>query len=146
MTLLRRIHRAIDNHLTCVVSEEKHVIVVPVTDNGVRHVVVIQVGEEAETITLIMKYDRKAPQSRREEMCVFMSTVNQMLLIGGLEMDLQDGECQFRHAVDVESITLNDRYLDRLVMTHCVLGARYWGMIETVMNGGDSRSAIQSLR
>jgi hypothetical protein len=146
VTLLDKLQRAMSQRFTFQVDPVKRVIVMPVTAEGVHHIVVLRVNEQEETIQMMLKYQRKAPEPYRVEMCLFMSHVNQRSNLGGLEMDTSDGECQFRHSVDVEGIQLNDQYLAQLVQIHCVSGARYWPAVAAVMDGADFRSAHARLR
>jgi hypothetical protein len=146
VSILDKLQRAISPDFMFQVDHAKRVIIMPVTCDGVRHIVVIRVNEQEETITLMLKYQTKAPEPQRAEMCAFMSHVNQRCNLGGLEMDLEDGECQFRHSVDVEGIILNDAYLHQLVQLHCTSGAHYWPAISAVMCGADYRTAHARLR
>jgi hypothetical protein len=145
MTLLGRIAQAITGKIQFVVNEEKHLLIVPVIKESIHHNLLIQVNEEAETIVLILKYQTKAPQDRQEEICVFLSGLNQIMMVGGLEMNSSDGECQYRYTVNVESIQLNDQYLERLVMEHIDKGFRFWHWLEPIMNGATSESILSQL-
>jgi hypothetical protein len=126
MALLRRICDVIADDLQFLATQDKHGIVILVADGDTTHPTLVEANEKSKTINLIMKYEKKAPDSRREEMCVFMSLVNQQLIIGGLEMDWPDGECQYRHSI-------------------CGEGSEVLKPVQVVMNGANARAAVNTV-
>jgi hypothetical protein len=142
MTLLSQLARALNGVCNFKTEEENHRIIFTMTDNDVKHYVLVTCNEAGQVIALMMKYIKKTPKLRREEMCVFMNEVNKNLMLGGFEMDVDDGECQYRHSVDVESLELNPAFWVSLVKLHVSTGYKYWPGILAVENGVDCRTAL----
>jgi hypothetical protein len=142
MTILSQLSRALTGVYKHQVDEEKHRVVFTVTDDNHTHIVLIACNEVGQVITMMMKYTQKTPESRRDEVCVFMGEVNKRLMIGGFEMDLSDGECQYRHSVDVESLELNAAFFEALVRCHVVSGCRFWLGILAVQNGANYQTGL----
>jgi hypothetical protein len=142
MTLLSQLSLALTGVYKHQVDEENHRVVFTMSDETHRHIVVISCNEVGQVITMMMKYTQKTPESQRDEMCVFMGEVNKRLMIGGFEMDLSDGECQYRHSVDVESLELNAAFFRALVRCHVVSGCDFWRGILAVQNGANYQRAL----
>jgi hypothetical protein len=141
MTLLSQLARALNGVYNFKIEQENHRIVFTMTDNDVKHYVLVTCNEAGQVIALMMKYIKKTPQLHREEMCVFMNEVNKSLMLGGFEMDVEDGECQYRHSVDVESLDLKPAFWVSLVKIHVLTGCKYWPGILAVQNGLNCRTA-----
>jgi hypothetical protein len=143
MALLGQLSAALDGKLRYRTIAEKSAIFALTGDDDVTHTLLVQVDEESAMIQLVLKFERKASRPRQEEMCVFMGQANcSTFSVGGVEMDSSTGECQFRHAVDVNGIHVNSEFLRALVVTHIRQGERCWRGVEAIMNGADYRSAL----
>jgi hypothetical protein len=124
--LLQRLLEAMKGKWNFSVDAGKNLLRMNITDDGVTHRVIISVDEDGETISLATKYAKKVPQSRRHAVAGMINQINMGLLIGGIEMDPSDGECQYRHGVDVEGLATNVAFLRRLVNSHVLTGCRLY--------------------
>jgi hypothetical protein len=104
---------------------------------------VILVDERAEVVTLIFAYRRKTPTSMRLQMAMLLGQLTMATHVGGFEMDPSDGECRFRHSVDVESLDPPNSFFQRMVAIHIKTGCQVWPMIEKIMNGGNDNIGIR---
>jgi hypothetical protein len=126
MTLLRRICDVTADDLQLIATQDQHGIVILVADGDIIRPTLVEVNEQSKTISLIMNYEKKARDSRREGMYVFLSLVSQQLIIGGLEMDWPDGECQYRHSISGE-------------------GGEVLTPVQAIMNEANARAAADTI-
>jgi hypothetical protein len=136
---------ALNDKYVFAVIEDKHMIWLPVSHGGVKFMVIISPDERQEQYSIFMTYDRKVPVNQREEMAVLMCRANQQIVCGGFEMDPSDGECRFRHLIDVEGVTTTVTFLQDFVDVHIATGARCWPALEAVMNGGKAQAALSRI-
>lgn len=141
--LLQRIRNALTGKWNFEVVPDKNRIHFVVQDSGISHDVVILVDERAEVVTLILSYRRKTPASVRMQMAMLLGQLTLATHVGGFEMDPSDGECRFRHSVDVESLDPPNSFFQRMVAIHIKTGCKVWSMLEQVMNGGEQNIGLR---
>jgi hypothetical protein len=107
-----------------------------VAANGQTHTIEVQVREESQFILGMLTYKRKCDPEHRLAVVDFINKQNFELSIGGLEMDSNTGLCRFRHSMDVEALKLTPLFVNNFVRIVATLGIKFWGPIETLMNGG----------
>lgn len=73
-----------------------------------------RVREEKNEFVFYTYYDVKVPESKRQEAAEFFARVNDGLMLGNFEMDMEDGEAYFKAAITVvdQHISLSEiKYL-----------------------------------
>jgi hypothetical protein len=145
MTLQQQLCEALNDRLSYTFMSDEHCIVIPMNQDGLQQITVVHVDESSHIISLILQYERKAPENRREELCVLFAQANCSFLVGGLVMDPADGECQFRQSVSMVNIAVSSGLLLRLVSRHIDIGMQYWRGIAAVMDGADYREGLASM-
>lgn len=57
------------------------------------------------------------PESHQSAAMLLITQINYDMLIGNLEMDINDGEIRYKHAIDVETIGINDEIIEHLLQS-----------------------------
>lgn len=57
------------------------------------------------------------PESHQSAAMLLMTQINYDMLIGNLEMDVNDGEIRYKHAIDVEAVGINDDIVEHLLQS-----------------------------
>lgn len=57
------------------------------------------------------------PESHQSAAMLLITQINYDMLIGNLEMDLNDGEIRFKNAIDIEAVALNDDIIEHLLQS-----------------------------
>jgi hypothetical protein len=143
MALLETVRSALANDWNFQWNREKSSIVMTVSDEGTRFVMVIKINEQGRTMTLMLKYPINAPPQTRLTMTRLFSRSGFAITCGNLEMDEEDGECQYRHFVDVEGVYLPPKWIGMLVRRHISYGIQLWPSVNCVINGGSAEQAWQ---
>jgi hypothetical protein len=143
MTLMSQMIKALQSKWKFLAQEAQSRIILQVGDDNVTHTMIIQVKDDIKIICMMLKYQQKAAQQCRATMIRLFNQANCDLLLGGLEMDPEDGECQYRNSIDVESLQLTDTFLETLVRRHASVGCKYWQPVQAVLNGGSYEQAYR---
>ena len=73
------------------------------------------VYEEMDRLMVLAQMDEKVPASHRPAVIEYLTRINYGLIIGNFEMDLSDGEVQFRVSVDVEHVGINTKKIGQML-------------------------------
>lgn len=57
------------------------------------------------------------PESHQNAAILLITQINYDMLIGNLEMDINDGEIRYKHAIDVEAVGINDDIIEHLIQS-----------------------------
>lgn len=89
------------------------------------------------------------PENHRADMLAVISYLNYDLVIGNLEMDLQDGELRFKTSLDLEVTGVNELVLSYLLQSNFSLVSRLYETLEKVVKKpeptGDLYKAVNEL-
>jgi VCBS repeat-containing protein len=144
-SLLQRVQSALTGKWNFQVDAAKSLIHFLVTANNVTHRVLVVTDERTQIVSLTLKYMRNASPQVRGQMALMLGQLNFRVHMGGYEMDPSDGECQYRHAVDVESLTTPPSFFQRMVAINIRTACDHWPALEKVMNGADWQTALRAL-
>jgi hypothetical protein len=97
--------------------------------------VVLHIREEACLIIGLFLYPRRCEPDHFERMLTFLNRQNFDLVIGGFEMDPDNGALKFRNSIDLESIPITSDLVDGFVKMLASLGARYAAALNAVLDG-----------
>ncbi len=89
--------------------------------------------------------DLLVPPERIEEVALFLCRANYGLPLGNFEIDLNDGEFNFKNSVDVNQGALTAGMVQTLIVFSLECYARYLPGIQAVIDGQDAKSAIETI-
>lgn len=90
------------------------------------------------------------PEEQREKIATLLTRINYGLLVGAVELDLDDGEVRVRTSVDLGSFGLDDdalgSQLARSLGSNLALAEAVWDAVDDVLdNGVDPHTAAAAL-
>jgi hypothetical protein len=101
------------------------------------------VREAEQQVVVYSECPLVAPQPRRAEVMEFVTRANFGLVIGNLELDLDDGELRYKTSLDVKGDRLSPALLRQLVWDNLAATDKYLPGLRAVIESG--ASAVQAL-
>jgi hypothetical protein len=105
------------------------------TNEGQTYSVHLSVRDEACLIIGLFLYPRRCEPEHFDRMLTFLSRQNFDLVIGGFEMDPENGSLKFRNSIDLQSVPINSELIDGFLKMLVSLGARYDAALSAVLDG-----------
>ena len=88
----------------------------------------------------------KTPEERRLPMAEFITRANYNMIIGNVELDLQDGEVRYKTALDVQGTELSHALMKGLVYANVLTMDRYFkGILAVAFGGVDASRAAAGI-
>jgi hypothetical protein len=105
------------------------------------------VREENNEFVFSTYYDVKVPESKRQEAAEFFARVNDGLMIGNFEMDMEDGEVCFRAGIAVADQHLTSSEIKYLLLIALSTTDHYLPGLMTVMSRDEpQKEQLHSLK
>ena len=76
---------------------------------------------------------------------LLITQINYDMLIGNLEMDINDGEIRYKHAVDVETVGINDEIIEHLLQSVIAMTTVANELFSDLLNNQDPAEDMQTL-
>ncbi len=89
--------------------------------------------------------DLPAPIERIQELALFLTRVNYGLPLGNFEIDLNDGEYNFKQSVDVSDGVLSEKMVQNMLVFSLECYNRYLPGIRAVIDGSAAKPAIEAI-
>ena len=103
--------------------------------------------EELDTLMVLALMDEKVPASHRPAVIEYLTRINYgSLIIGNFEMDLSDGEVQFRISIDTEHVGINTKKIEQMVDNAIHHAKRFAPGIEELSKGRTSEDIYNEIR
>ena len=85
------------------------------------------------------------PESHQSAAMLLITQINYDMLIGNLEMDINDGEIRYKHAVDVETVGINDEIIEHLLQSVIAMTTVANELFSDLLNNQDPAEDMQTL-
>ena len=85
------------------------------------------------------------PESHQNAAMLLITQINYDMLIGNLEMDVNDGEIRYKHAIDVEAVGINDHILENLLQSVIAMTTVAYEIFDDLINTQDPAEDMQTL-
>lgn len=85
------------------------------------------------------------PESHQNAAMLLITQINYDMLIGNLEMDVNDGEIRYKHAIDVEAVGIDDHILEHLLQSVIAMTTVAYEIFDDLINTQDPAEDIQTL-
>lgn len=86
-----------------------------------------------------------APRNIREAIALFLTRVNNGLIMGNFELDLSDGEIRFKTSIDVGGSELTSALIKHIVLANIAMMDKYLPSIKSVIEGVSPEEAIAKI-
>ncbi len=85
------------------------------------------------------------PESHQNAAMLLITQINYDMLIGNLEMDVNDGEIRYKHAIDVEAVGINDHIIENLLQSVIAMTTVAYEIFDDLINTQDPAEDMQTL-
>ena len=85
------------------------------------------------------------PDSHLSAAMLLMTQINYDMLIGNLEMDINDGEIRYKNAIDIEAVGIDDHIIEHLLQSVVAMTTVAYEIFSDLVNTENPTSDIQSL-
>lgn len=85
------------------------------------------------------------PESHQNAAMLLITQINYDMLIGNLEMDVNDGEIRYKHAIDVEAVGINDAIIEHLLQSVIAMTTVANELFSDLINNQDPAEDMQTL-
>lgn len=107
--------------------------------------VVVQWNDEDQTVIAYAVSAQRVPADKRASVMELVTRINFGLVIGGFELDLDDGELRFRASVDLEGAPRDATLMKNVVFAAAATYARYQPSLVEVVSGAPARDALAKI-
>ena len=112
--------------------------------NGEWHCM-IQTRELEEQMIFYSSLSENISSNRIETMMRFITMANYRLVVGNFELDVTDGELNYKTALDLESVILNNDMIRNIIHTNLATFDRHLPGIQIILNGGSTEEAMDAI-
>ncbi len=106
---------------------------------------IAQVRTKQQQIVFYSAYEDAVPEERRAAVTDLLTRINYQLVFGAFELDMDDGELNFRTAIDADGIIPETRLIRNMVHTNIVTMDRYIPALRAVISGAEPARALTHL-
>lgn len=85
------------------------------------------------------------PESHQSAAMLLITQLNYDMLIGNLEMDVNDGEIRYKNAIDIEAVGINDKVIDHLLQSVIAMTTVANELFSNLVNNQDPEEDLQTL-
>lgn len=85
------------------------------------------------------------PESHQSAAMLLITQINYDMLIGNLEMDVNDGEIRYKNAIDVEAVGIDDHILEHLLQSVIAMTTVAYEIFDDLVNTQDPAEDMQTL-
>tara|TARA_Y100000739_G_scaffold14186_1_gene11620 strand:+ start:650 stop:1354 length:705 start_codon:yes stop_codon:yes gene_type:complete len=112
--------------------------------NGEWHCM-IQTRELEEQMIFYSSLSENISSNRIETMMRFITMANYRLVVGNFELDVTDGELNYKTALDLESVILNNDMIRNIIHTNLATFDRHLPGVQIILNGGSTEEAMDAI-
>ena len=112
--------------------------------NGEWHCM-IQTRELEEQMIFYSSLSENIPPNRIDTMIRFITMVNYRLVVGNFELDVTDGELNYKTALDLEGVNLNHDMIRNIIHTNLATFDRHLPGIKIILDGGSTEQAMDAI-
>lgn len=85
------------------------------------------------------------PESHQSAAMLLITQINYDMLIGNLEMDVNDGEIRYKNAIDVEALGINDAIIEHLLQSVIAMTTVAYEVFSDLLNTQDPSEDMPTL-
>ncbi|ERL56000.1 type III secretion system chaperone family protein [Psychrobacter aquaticus] len=85
------------------------------------------------------------PESHQSAAMLLITQLNYDMLIGNLEMDVNDGEIRYKNAIDVEAVGINDEIIEHLLQGVIAMTTVAHELLSNLLNDQDPTEDLEKL-
>jgi len=85
------------------------------------------------------------PESHQSAAMLLITQINYYMIIGNLEMDVNDGEIRFKSAIDVEAVGINDTIIEQLLQSVVAMTTVSFEIFDDLLNFENPSEDMQTL-
>lgn len=85
------------------------------------------------------------PETHQSAAILLITQLNYDMLIGNLEIDVNDGEIRYKHAIDVEAVGINNEIIDHLLQSTIAMTTVAHELFSNLVNEQDPAEDLQTL-
>lgn len=85
------------------------------------------------------------PESHQSAAMLLITQVNYEMLIGNLEMDINDGEIRYKNAIDIEAVGINDDITEHLLQSVVAMTTFAYEIFSDLVNTKDPAEDMSTL-
>ena len=105
----------------------------------------IQTRELEEQMIFYSSLSENIPPNRIDTMIRFITMVNYRLVVGNFELDVTDGELNYKTALDLEGVNLNHDMIRNIIHTNLATFDRHLPGIKIILDGGSTEQAMDAI-
>jgi hypothetical protein len=113
-------------------------------NNGKWHCMV-QTREKENQLIFYSSLEDGIPQSMIEKIMRFITIVNYRLVVGNFEMDISDGELNYKTALDLDGIESSQSLIRNIIHTNLATFDRHLVGIQEILGGSSVDSALDKI-
>ncbi|VRS08080.1 Uncharacterized conserved protein [Streptococcus pneumoniae] len=85
------------------------------------------------------------PESHQSAAMLLITQLNYDMLIGNIEMDVNDGEIRYKNAIDVEAVGIDEKIIDHLLQSVVAMTTVAHELFSNLVNNQDPEEDLQTL-
>lgn len=85
------------------------------------------------------------PESHQSAAILLITQINYDMLIGNLEMDINDGEIRYKNAIDIEAIGIDDNIIEHLLQSAIAMTTVTHEIFSDLVNNQNPAEELQTL-
>ena len=85
------------------------------------------------------------PESHQSAAMLLITQINYDMLIGNLEMDINDGEIRYKNAIDIEAIGIDDNIIEHLLQSVIAMTTVTYEIFSDLVNKQNPAEELQTL-
>ncbi|MBK3392582.1 YbjN domain-containing protein [Psychrobacter sp. M9-54-1] len=85
------------------------------------------------------------PESHQSAAMLLITQINYDMLIGNLEMDINDGEIRYKNAIDVEAVGMDESTIDHLLQSVIAMTTVTYEIFSDLVNNQNPATELQEL-
>ena len=85
------------------------------------------------------------PESHQSAAMLLITQINYDMMIGNLEMDIDDGEIRYKNAIDIEAVGLDDDILEHLLQSIIAMTTVAYEIFSDLVNNQDPAEELPDL-
>ena len=105
----------------------------------------IQTRELEEQMIFYSSLSENISPNRIDTMMKFITMVNYRLVVGNFELDVTDGELNYKTALDLESVNLKHDMIRNIIHTNLATFDRHLPGIQIILDGGSTEQAMDAI-
>ena len=85
------------------------------------------------------------PESHQSAAMLLITQINYDMLIGNLEMDINDGEIRYKNAIDIEAVGIDDHIMEHLLQSVIAMTTVTYEIFSDLVNTADPSEDLATL-